>query len=223
MDSVIADLMDLDDAYPVRAVTAEITAASADSALVSFAGQNGQSTSGILPVSAYTAGPVWGVGDKLVALQVASTPKAMVSMTDARIVERLFAGVCPELREGRVRVMGVVRRAGQRTKIAVAPCEEGLDAVAALVGRAHNRVDYVKACLGGEQVDVVAWHPDKAVFLANALQPAEVVDVVIDEGKQVAVAHAPKHQMAAAVGNGGLNSALAGELSGLNVKIAVAA
>ena len=107
-----------------------------------------------------------------------------------------------------------------RTKIAVASAREGLDPVAALVGRSHNRVDYVKDHLLGEQVDVVSYHPDPHIFLANALQPAKVTDVAIDESKDIGFAKAPSHQMAAAVGQQGLNSSLAAALIGISsVKI----
>lgn len=220
MESFISDLVETGPEFEPKAYTCTITAATADSAMVSFVDDHGRTATGVLPVSGYLPGTTWGVGDRLVALQVSEAPKAVFTQSSPVLVEHLFAGVCPEMRSGQVRIMAIVRRAGVRTKVAVAATQPGVDAVAAFVGRTHNRVDAVKRALGGEQVDVVAWHEDPRVFLANALQPAEVSLVEIDDSKTSAVAYAPKHQMAAAVGNGGLNSALAGELVGLNVKIA---
>lgn len=192
----------------------------ADSALVTYQEVGGAVVTGALPVNAANPRMKWEVGAQAWGVRVASNPQPMLNCTDTLVVERAFASVVPEIRTGEIQVMGAVRKAGMRTKIAVASAREGLDPVAALVGRSHNRVDYVKELLLGEQVDVVAYHPDTKVFLANALQPAKVSGVSIDEKKEMGYAKAPGHQMAAAVGTGGLNSALAASLVGLaGVKI----
>lgn len=222
MESLVASLVlpsseDADGFYP-RVVTATVTAANADAALLSMPGVHG-SSSAVMPITEFYPNRRWQVGQAYTLLQLDAGTRPLVSAVRPELVPALLAGISPEVRSGAVRVMGVARRAGLRTKIAVASTEDGVDPIAACVGRVHNRVDYLKKALGGEQVDIIAWHPDRATFLANALQPAAVTDVVIDEENRTAVACAPTHQMSAAVGGGGLNSALAGKLVGLQVRI----
>lgn len=216
LDSVLSDARD---AGPAVLHRVRVTAVTADSAAVSYV-DDGREVSGVLPVSAANPRFSWSAGSVFDALRISDAPHVQFSCSDVRVVERLYASVVPDIRSGDVVVMGVVRVAGARTKIAVASTREGLDPVAALIGRGHNRVDYVKAALGGEQVDVIAWNPVREVFLSNALQPARVSDVRIDESAEVGYARVESHQMAAAVGGKGLNSLLAGELVGLQqVKI----
>lgn len=225
MDSLIAALGLQDetstDTFETRLVTATVVGANADLAVVSFVGPRG-AASGLLPVTEYLPGHTFIVGDTFPALlleDAAENARPLLSVARPQFVTAVLDGLSPEVRSGAVRVMGVARQVGQRTKIAVAATVEGVDPVAACVGRAHNRVDAIKAALGGEQVDIIAWHPEQAVFLRNALQPAAVDDVVIDSENRTATAVAPAHQMSAAVGGGGLNSALAGRLVGLTVRI----
>lgn len=226
MDNLIATLgLTADpgsDDFAGRVVTATVTLANADSALLRFDTPAGPVT-GEMPITEFAPGRRFEVGERVVALQVeplGDGGRPLLSMVRPELVTALLAGTSPEVREGKVRVMGVARRAGVRTKIAVAATAEGVDPIAACVGRQHNRVDMIKAALGGEQVDIIAWHPDRAEFLRNALQPAAVTDVVIDEAARTATATAPGHQMSAAVGGGGMNSALAGQLlGGLLVRI----
>jgi N utilization substance protein A len=201
-----------------RVVTATVTAANADAALLRFT-IDGQSVTGVMPITEFLPGRKWAEGDVLTALACDTSARPLLSLARPELVPALLAGVSPEVRSGAVRVMGVARRAGMRTKVAVAATEPGVDPIAACVGRNHNRVDYLKAALLGEQVDIVAWHPDRETFLRNALQPAAVSEVAIDEAERTAVAVAPGHQMSAAVGGGGLNSALAGQLLGVLVRI----
>lgn len=228
MDNIssVLGLLDSDDtdaAPPAgRVVTAVVTAANADAALLSFE-RDGKTYSGVMPVTEYLPGRTWTVGDRLTVLACDDSEHPLLSMTRKELVEALLAGVSPEVRTGTVRVMGVARRAGQRTKLAVAATEAGVDPIAACVGRNHNRIDYIKNALLGEQVDIIAWHPDAETYLRNALQPARISDIVIAEDGRTAVAAAPGHQMSAAVGGGGLNSALAGHLVGMLVRIVAAA
>lgn len=226
MDSLIASLgltpgAADESALSPRVVTATVSAANADAALLHVAGPDGVQT-GVMPVTEFYPNRRWAVGETYTLVQLDAGPRPLLSAVRPQLVEALMVGISPEVRAGAVRVMGVARRPGLRTKVAVAATEAGVDPIAACVGRHHNRVDYLKAALLGEQVDIIAWHPDRAVFLRNALQPAAVSDVVIDEEARTAVAAAPSHQMSAAVGGGGLNSALAGHLVGLQVRIVTA-
>lgn len=202
-------------------VTATCVSANADAAVLSF-DHHGTPVTGVLPVTEQIPATGWTPGAQ-VTVVVCEDPAAglrpRLSMIRPELVERTLAAVSPEVRTGAVRVMGVARRPGARTKVAVAATVPGVDPVAACVGRTHNRVDAVRAALGGEQVDVVPWHHDTETYLRNALQPAGIGKVAIDPETRTAVATAPAHQMSAAVGGGGLNSALAGQLVGLLVRI----
>lgn len=143
--------------------------------------------------------------------------KMRVSLTHPGLIGAIAATVVPELRDGTVRVMGTVRLPGVRAKVAVAATAEDTDPVSLFVGRRANRVKYLSHALGGEQVDIVAWHPDTEQQLRNAFAPAEVESVTID-GRAATVAVQP-HLMPAAVGRGGLNTSLAGRLCGLHVNV----
>lgn len=222
MDNLIASLVSDEDAaapFTPRVVTGRIVAENADAALVEFRTPTGKKATGVLPVTEFYRSRRWATDETYTLLQCDAGARPLLSATRPELVSALLVGVSPEVRAGTVRVMDVARRAGMRTKVAVAATEVGTDAVAACIGRNHNRVDHLKDALLGEQVDVVAWHPDTETYLRNALQPAGVIDVVVDEDKLTAVASAPRHQMSAAVGGGGLNSALAAQLVGLSVRI----
>lgn len=199
----------------VKVVTATITSANADVASLSVQG----GYDAIMPVTEFYANRRWAVGQTYQLLQLGDGPRPILSAVRPEFVEALLMGVCPEARDGRIRVMGVARVPGVRSKLAVAATEPGVDAVAACVGRGANRVrGYLSPLMNGERVDVVAWHDDKSVYLRNALAPAQVSEVVIEGNKATAIA--PHHMMSAAIGgDGGLNSALAGKLTGLHVVI----
>lgn len=203
-------------------VMATVKLVGLDTAMLSFA-HEGVEVVGVLPVTEQVPGEVLEVGQQIpVAVtepvtELSARPR--LSRLRRELITHTLAAFSPEVRRGDVRVMSVARKPGARTKIAVAPTAEGIDAIAACVGRNHNRVDAVRQALGGEQVDVIAWSDDKAVFLANALQPASVTRVEIDPETREAVAYTSNHQMSAAVGASGLNSSLAGRLTGLSVTI----
>lgn len=202
-------------------ITATVTSSNADAAVLSFA-HNAHTVAGVLPVTEQAPGASWAAGTThTVVLCEAVTPggRPRLSAVRRELVTETLASLSPEVRAGNVRIMGVARRPGLRTKVAVTSTIADLDPVAACVGRGHNRVDALRKALGGEQVDIVAWHPDTEMFLRNALQPAAITTIVITPEDKTAVAATPAHQMSAAVGAGGLNSALAGKLVGLMVKI----
>jgi len=222
MDTSIASLgLAADISSDARLVTATVIAHNPDAALLRFH-VDGQDRTGVMPVPEFVPGRSWETGLVVTALVCDDADRPLLSLARPEIVPALLAGVSPEVRAGTVVVKGVARRPGVRTKLAVASTEPGVDPIAACVGRQHNRVDYLKAALLGEQVDVIAWHPDREVYLRNALQPANVSTIVIDAAARTAVATAPTHQMSAAVGVGGMNSALAGQLVGLQVRIEAA-
>lgn len=210
--------------FEPRVVIGTLTTVGPDAALVSFRSENGPRV-GVLPVTEAVRGRGWVTGAVHTLLQCEPAlpgARPLLSAVRPGFVEALLTGVSPEVRDGRVRVMGVARRPGARVKVAVAATQAGVDAVASCVGRKHNRVDYLREALGGEQVDIVAYHQDPRVYLANALQPAKVLEVKIDPATRTAIATTMPHLVAAAVGGGGLNSSLAGRLLGVQVRIEAA-
>ena len=199
-----------------EAVVATITITATDPDAAAVVTSTGRV--GILPVSEYYPNQRWQVGDKLLALMAEGPHQPLFSVVRPELVEAVYDGIVPELLSGQVRIMSVARSAGLRTKVAVASTGGTADPVAAMIGRDANRVRLVGQLLGGERIDIVAWNPVPEVYLANALAPAKVSRVVITP--HGATAYAPHHQMSAAVGHGGLNSQLAGQLMGLPVVIA---
>lgn len=200
-----------------RVVMATVTQAGADVARLAVRTPDGVGYEAVMPVTEWYAHRRWALGESYQLLQLAAAPRPVLSAVRSELVESILTGISPEVRSGAVRVMGVARAPGIRTKLAVAATEAGVDPIASCVGRGANRVRYLAEALLGERVDVVAWHPDTETYLRNALAPAGVVAVTIRG--ETAEAMVPTHQMSAAVGGGGLNSALAGRLVGLSVSI----
>lgn len=154
----------------------------------------------------------------LVAVTGEHGGRPVVSAIRPEIVAAALDGVVPELRDGTVRVMGVAREPGVRTKIAVAATVAGVDAVAAILGRASNRLKAAMVLLGGERVDVVAWHDNPAVYATNALGPVGATAAVVEEDGSVTVT-VPDHLAPAALGGGALNVRLAVGLLGRRITI----
>lgn len=210
----ISDESDQTSAPAHKVVTGEIISFTPDVALVKLS----DSSEAILPISEYFPDQKFQVGVRFQMLLLNGASRPVCSVVRPELVEALYAGVVPEMRTGLVRIMSVARSAGVRSKVAVAITSDSpVDPVAALIGKDANRVNLVRSLLGGERIDIVAWHIDPEVYLVNALAPARVSRVeVTDRGATV---YAPSHQMSAAVGAGGLNSQLAGQLLGLPVVV----
>lgn len=176
----------------------------------------------LLPVTEFPGNQQWVPNQQFQALQLGPPPRAVVSVVRPDFVAAVFESISPEVRNGTVRIMGISRAAGLRTKVAVASTEPGLDAIAACIGRRASRVRYAASILdpsGKEKVDIVAWHPDPDTYLANAFAPATVTKAHLDEETQTATVYVPAHQMPAAIGGHGLNTQLAGQLVGMAVTV----
>jgi len=125
----------------------------------------------------------------------------------------------PEIHSGTVEVKAIAREAGSRSKVAVASRQEGLDPVGATVGQRGARVQAVVAELSGEKIDVIPWSDDPAVFVANALSPAQVISVDIDEEHRIASVTVPEQMLSLAIGREGQNARLAARLTGWRIDI----
>ena len=118
-------------------------------------------------------------------------PQLFVSRSHKNFLRRLFELEVPEIHNGTVEIKAIAREAGSRSKVAVWSRQDGLDPVGATVGQRGARVQAVVAELAGEKIDVIPWNDDPAVFVANALSPAQVLDVQIDEEHRIASVTVP--------------------------------
>jgi len=146
-------------------------------------------------------------------------PQIMVSRTHKGFLRRLFELEVPEIHSGTVEIKQIAREAGSRSKVAVSSRQEGLDPVGATVGQRGARVQAVVAELAGDKIDVIPWSEDPGVFVANALSPAQVISVTIDEEHRVASVTVPERMLSLAIGREGQNARLAARLTGWRIDI----
>ncbi|MDA8066436.1 MAG: transcription termination factor NusA [Thermaerobacter sp.] len=146
-------------------------------------------------------------------------PQIVVSRTHPGLLKRLLELEVPEIRDGTVELKAVAREAGSRSKIAVQAREENVDPVGACVGAKGSRIQAVVTELRGEKIDVISWDPDPRTFVANALSPAKVLEVQVDEGEKLARVVVPDYQLSLAIGKEGQNARLAAKLTGWRIDI----
>ncbi len=146
-------------------------------------------------------------------------PQIFVSRTHKGFLKRLFELEVPEIHSGTVEIKAIAREAGSRSKVAVGSRQDGLDPVGATVGQRGARVQAVVAELAGEKIDVIPWNDDPAVFVANALSPAQVISVEIDEEHRIASVTVPERMLSLAIGREGQNARLAARLTGWRIDI----
>ncbi|MGZ8583141.1 MAG: transcription termination factor NusA [Actinomycetota bacterium] len=146
-------------------------------------------------------------------------PQIVVSRSHPGLLKALFAMEVPEVEEGIVVIKAVAREPGHRSKIGVLSNEPGVDPVGACVGPKGSRVRMVVNELRGEKIDVVPWSENAAEFVANALQPAKVKEVRIDESTGTAMVIVPDYQLSLAIGKEGQNARLAARLTGWRIDI----
>jgi N utilization substance protein A len=146
-------------------------------------------------------------------------PQIILSRTDPAFMSKLFMQEVPEIYDGVIEVRAVARDAGSRAKIGVISNDPGIDPVGACVGMRGSRVQAVVNELQGEKVDIIPWSPDPAAFIVNALAPAEVTKVVLDEDVQRIEVVVPDEQLSLAIGRRGQNVRLASQLTGWDIDI----
>ena len=146
-------------------------------------------------------------------------PQIILSRTHPDLVTKLFEQEVPEIADGTVQIKSVTREAGDRAKIAVSCNNKDIDPVGACVGMKGTRVQMVVRELRGEKVDIVPHSDDPAVFIANALNPAKIVRVRVDEKNRSASVVVPDGQLSLAIGKHGQNARLASKLTGWNIDI----
>ena len=181
-------------------------------------------TEAILPTSEQVMTERYRPGQKL-KVHVAEVrrssrgPEIVVSRAHKDLLRRLFEMEVPEIFNGVVEIKGVAREPGSRSKVAVHSRQDGVDPVGSCVGLRGIRIQNIVNELQGEKIDVVQWHADPAVFLANALSPCPVTRVETDFEDNSAMVVVPDRQLSLAIGKDGQNARLCARLSGLRVSI----
>ena len=153
---------------------------------------------------------------------VEETPRGInlrLSRSHPKFIEELFKLEAPEISSGAVLIKTIAREAGARSKIAVASTEPSIDPVGSCVGQKGSRVTAVINELGGEKIDIIEWAEDPATFIQNALSPAKIHQVTLDEENHEAKVEVSQDQFSLAVGKGGQNARLAAKLTGWKIDI----
>jgi len=181
-------------------------------------------TEAILPSTEQVPGEHYRRGQRLkvylVEVQRTSKgPQLIVSRTHRNLLRRLFELEVPEIYNGTVELKAIAREAGSRSKVAVAARQEGVDPVGSCVGLRGIRIQNIVNELGGEKIDVVQWHPDPELYVANALSPAQVLNVEINDEEKTAAVVVPDRQLSLAIGKEGQNARLAAKLTGWRIDI----
>lgn len=180
--------------------------------------------SGILPYEEQIPGERYRQGERVRAYlyRVEETPKGVflrLSRSHPRFLEKLFAVEAPEIANGIVEVKAVAREAGSRSKIAVESTDSHIDPVGSLVGQRGVRVSTVTSELGGEKIDIIDWSENPKEYIEEALSPAKILSVTINETEKKATVEVAEDQQSLAIGKGGQNVRLAAKLTGWKIDI----
>jgi N utilization substance protein A len=146
-------------------------------------------------------------------------PQIFVSRTHPGLLKRLFEIEVPEIYDGTVEIKSVAREAGDRSKISVHSDNNEVDPVGSCVGPKGTRVQAVVNELKGEKIDIVKWSDDPVIFVANALSPSKVLDVIVNEEEKATTVIVPDYQLSLAIGKRGQNARLAAKLTGWKIDI----
>lgn len=179
---------------------------------------------GVLFPSEQTKGEKYEVGQRLKVLILhveGSTrgPKITLSRSHPDVIRKLFEMEVPEIFSGTVEIKGIAREAGSRTKMAVHATTDGIDPIGACVGQKGTRVQTVMSELGSEKIDIIEWSDDPVKFIANALSPAKILNVKLNEETKEAQVGVLEDQLSLAIGKAGQNVRLAARLSGWKIDI----
>ncbi|MDR0397511.1 MAG: transcription termination factor NusA [Oscillospiraceae bacterium] len=181
-------------------------------------------TEGVLEPAQQIPGEQYKIGAhmKVYVLDVAKTPRGplvKVSRTHAWLLKRLFEMSVPEIQSGVVQIKSIARDPGNRSKIAVHTTDASIDPVGSCVGQRGSRVEGIVAELNNERVDIIKWSSDPVEFIANALNPARVLNVFISESEKICRVVVPDSQLSLAIGKEGQNARLAARLTGWRIDI----
>jgi N utilization substance protein A len=178
----------------------------------------------IMPPDEQVPGERYMPGDRIkvyvVSVELATRgPEIVVSRSHPDIIRKLFGLEIPEIAAGTVTIHAVAREAGARSKVAVSSNQDNVDPIGSCIGQRGTRIQTIIAELGGEKVDVIQHDEDPAMFITNALSPAKVVEIELDEEDKVADVMVDEDQLSLAIGRGGQNVRLASRLTGWKINI----
>ncbi len=181
-------------------------------------------TEAIMPPSEQIPRERYRQGDRIRAYikdvtKTSRGPEILLSRSDPRVILKLFEQEVPEVYEGVVSILSVAREPGFRTKIAVRSKDRDVDPVGACVGMKGSRVQSIVQELRGERIDIIAWDEDPAKFVCNALQPAEIIRVLVNESDKSMEVIVPEEQLLLAIGKRGQNVKLASKLVGWHIEV----
>lgn len=181
-------------------------------------------TEGLLEGPQHMPGEEYHPGDriKVYVLEVSRTSRdtqVLVSRTHSGLVKRLFEMEVPEIQSGVVQIKSIAREAGYRTKMAVHSTDPRVDPVGACVGPRGIRVEKIVEELRGEKIDIIEWSVDPVIFIGNALSPAKVIGVFVNEREKAAKVIVQDNQLSLAIGKEGQNARLAAKLTGWKIDI----
>jgi len=178
----------------------------------------------VMPVSEQMPIERYRQGQKFKAIlssveRTAKGTELIVSRADKDLLKRLFEMEVPEIYSGAVEIVAIAREAGSRSKVGVRARQDGVDPIGSCVGLRGVRIQNIVNELQGEKIDVLEWNKDVGRFIANSLNPAQVMRVELDPTTQAAIAVVPDRQLSLAIGKEGQNARLAAKLTGWNVDI----
>ena len=179
---------------------------------------------GVIPYEEQIPNERWKTGDRIRAYlyAVEESPRGIVlklSRAHPKLLAKLFETEAPEIAQGIVEIKAIAREAGARSKIAVISHDAHIDPIGSLVGQRGVRVSTVTSELSGEKIDIIEWNEDNALFVEEALSPAEVVSIELDEKDHRAIVTVTEDEQSLAIGKGGQNVRLAAKLTGWKIDI----
>ncbi|MDI6767232.1 MAG: transcription termination factor NusA [Bacteroidota bacterium] len=178
----------------------------------------------ILPKNEQIAGERYRKGETIRAIikevrKNISTPMVIISRTDPKLLAKLFETEIPEIYDGIIEIKGVVREAGERSKVAVESHDDRIDAVGACVGMKGVRIHAIVRELHNENIDVINYSENASIFINRALAPAKIKNLVVNEITKVATVTVDKDQASLAIGRNGQNIRLASQLTGFQIEL----
>ena len=184
----------------------------------------GRGTEAVLPFSEQVRNEHLRPGQRvkvlvLEVLKAVKGPQIVVSRAHRNLLRRLFEMEVPEIKAGTVEIKSIAREGGHRSKVAVHARNPNIDPIGACVGMRGSRIQNIVNELAGERIDVIKWDPDPANFVSNALSPAQVLEVEIDDAEHLAAVVVPDRMLSLAIGKEGQNARLAAKLTGWRINI----
>ena len=202
-------------------ITGKVSRVDAGVVYVEFPASN---IEGVMNEYDQIASEKYNVGDRIKVYvkklrETANGVQAIVSRSNANFVKKLFEMEVPEIAQGVVEVVNIVREVGYRTKIAITSRDPNVDALGACVGSKGVRVNAIVYELGGEKIDIIVWSSDPFEYIARSLSPAKVISVEIDEITKSARVIVPDDKLSLAIGKGGQNVRLAARLTNWKIDV----